>query len=127
MIARRTDCPVVVDPDRPRAVRELLNGNPIDVVVADDGLQHYALGRDLEIAVVDGMRGVGNGLCLPAGPLREPLSRLRECDWVVTNGATNGVMPEGNDDERPGEGDGERGNRRAAGSAVLRRSARGVR
>ncbi len=94
MIARRTGCPVVVDPDRPRAVRELLQASEIDVVVADDGLQHYALGRDLEIAVVDGMRGVGNGLCLPAGPLREPLSRLRECDWVVTNGATNGLIPE---------------------------------
>ena len=94
MIARRTGCPVVVDPDRSRAVRELLNGSQIDVVVSDDGLQHYALGRDLEIAVVDGMRGVGNGLCLPAGPLREPLARLRECDWVVTNGATNGLLPE---------------------------------
>ena len=94
MIARRTGCPVVIDPDRPRAVRELLDGNPIDVVVSDDGLQHYALGRDLEIAVVDGMRGVGNGLCLPAGPLREPLSRLSECDWVVTNGSIRGVLPE---------------------------------
>ena len=94
MIARRTGCPVVVDPDRPRAVRELLKAGRIDVVVSDDGLQHYALGRDLEIAVVDGMRGVGNGLCLPAGPLREPLSRLRECDWVVTNGATSGLIPE---------------------------------
>ena len=94
MIARRTGCPVVVDPDRPRAVRELLKAGRIDVVVSDDGLQHYALGRDVEIAVVDGMRGVGNGLCLPAGPLREPLSRLRECDWVVTNGATSGLIPE---------------------------------
>ena len=86
MVARRGDCPVVVDPDRPRAVRKLLELNEVDVVIADDGLQHYALQRDVEIAVVDASRGLGNGLCLPAGPLREPASRLRECDWVVTNG-----------------------------------------
>ena len=72
MIARRTGCPVVVDPDRPRAARKLLEVAEVDVIVADDGLQHYALHRDVEIAVVDGARGVGNGHCLPAGPLREP-------------------------------------------------------
>ena len=91
MIARRADCPVVVDPDRPRAVRQLLGTAEVDVVLADDGLQHYALQRDVEVAVVDGARGVGNGLCLPAGPLREPVSRLRDCHWVVANGAACGL------------------------------------
>ena len=91
MIARRAGCPVVVDPDRPRAVRKLLAIADVDVVVADDGLQHYALQRDVEIAVVDGARGVGNGLCLPAGPLREPVSRLEDCDWVVASGCASGL------------------------------------
>ena len=94
MIARRADCPVVVDPDRPRAVRKLLETGDIDIVIADDGLQHYPLERDVEIAVVDGSRGLGNGLCLPAGPLREPASRLRECDWVVANGEATEAAPE---------------------------------
>ena len=91
MIARRAGCPVVVDPDRPRAVGQLLAVADVDVVVADDGLQHYALHRDVEIAVVDGTRGIGNGLCLPAGPLREPVSRLHDCHWVVANGAACGL------------------------------------
>ena len=92
MVARRTGCPVVVDPNRGRAVRALLAGGNVDIVLADDGLQHYALERDLEIAVLDGQRGVGNGLCLPAGPLREPVTRLRACDWVVANGTAPGVV-----------------------------------
>ena len=93
LIARRAECPVAVDPNRPRAVRALLASAEVDIVIADDGLQHYALARDMEIAVVDGQRGVGNGLCLPAGPLREPVSRLADCDWVVANGAALGVAP----------------------------------
>ena len=93
MIARRARCLVVVDPNRPRAVRRVLAETEVDVVVADDGLQHYALGRDIEIAVVDGARGFGNGLCLPAGPLREPASRLADCDWVVANGAPTELAP----------------------------------
>lgn len=93
MVARRANCPVVVDPDRPGAVRKLLESSEVDVVIADDGLQHYPLERDLEIAVVDGSRGLGNGLCLPAGPLREPASRLRECDWVVANGEPTQAVP----------------------------------
>ena len=92
MIARRTGCPVVVDPDRPRAARKLLEVAEVDVIVADDGLQHYALHRDVEIAVVDGARGVGNGHCLPAGPLREPAARLRDCHWVVANGTASGLV-----------------------------------
>jgi tetraacyldisaccharide 4'-kinase len=86
MLAQRTECPVVVDPDRVAAAQYLLAHYQVDVIVSDDGLQHYALGRDLEIAVVDGARGLGNGWCLPAGPLREPPGRLSEVDWVVVNG-----------------------------------------
>lgn len=87
LIARRTRAPVYLSPDRPAAARALLAAHPeIDVLVSDDGLQHYALGRDVEIAVVDGERGFGNGLPLPSGPLREPVSRLREVDAAVVNG-----------------------------------------
>ncbi|MEX2489960.1 MAG: tetraacyldisaccharide 4'-kinase [Pseudomonadales bacterium] len=93
MIARRTGCPVVVDPNRVRAVRELLAEHNCDVVISDDGLQHYHLDRDVEIAVVDGDRGLGNGLCLPAGPLREPVSRLKEVDFVVINGEGEPALP----------------------------------
>ena len=94
LVARRAGCPVVADPNRPRAVRALLAAAAVDVVLADDGLQHYALARDVEIAVLDGRRGLGNGLCIPAGPLREPPGRLRDCDWVVANGAATGLTPE---------------------------------
>ena len=93
IVARRADCPVAIAADRIRAVKLLLANADVDVVIADDGLQHYALQRDVEIAVVDGLRGVGNGLCLPAGPLREPVSRLAECDLVVANGKATGLAP----------------------------------
>lgn len=87
LIARRSQLPVYISPDRPAAVRELTADHPeVNVVVSDDGLQHYALGRDIEIAVVDGERRFGNGLLLPSGPLREPVSRLRSVDAIVMNG-----------------------------------------
>ncbi len=86
LIARRCGCPVVVDPDRVAAARALIARGDVDIVVADDGLQHYRLARDLEIGVVDGARGLGNRTLLPAGPLREPPARLRELDMVVVNG-----------------------------------------
>jgi tetraacyldisaccharide 4'-kinase len=86
LLARKTGCPVVVDPDRSAAAQYLLSEEDCNVIVSDDGLQHYALGRDAEIAVIDGERGLGNGLCLPAGPLREPPARLQEVDVVVVNG-----------------------------------------
>ena len=87
LIAERCNVPVFVSTDRPRAVRALLATNPeVDVVVSDDGLQHYALARDVEIAVVDGARLFGNGMLLPSGPLREPVSRLASVDAVVVNG-----------------------------------------
>ena len=86
VLAERTHCAVVVDPDRVRAVQHLLENRDIDVVLSDDGLQHYNLGRHFEVAVIDGARGLGNGLLLPAGPLRESESRLNEVDWVISNG-----------------------------------------
>ena len=85
LLARRCNCPVIVDPKRIRAARFLLEQADCDVVIADDGLQHYQLARDIEIAVVDGKRRFGNGRCLPAGPLREPVGRLREVDFIVIN------------------------------------------
>jgi tetraacyldisaccharide 4'-kinase len=87
LIARRSLVPVYISPDRPAAVRALLADHPeVNVIVSDDGLQHYALGRDIEVAVVDGERRFGNGLLLPSGPLREPASRLRSVDAIVMNG-----------------------------------------
>lgn len=85
LLARATGCPVAVAPRRADAA-ELLIGEGVDVVVCDDGLQHYALARDLEIAVVDAARGYGNGRLLPAGPLREPQARLAEVDLALRQG-----------------------------------------
>jgi ATP-binding cassette, subfamily B, bacterial MsbA len=93
MIVQRTGVPMVVAPDRVAAVRMLLDREDCDIVVADDGLQHYALARDVEIVVLDGKRRLGNGLCLPAGPLREPAERLQHVDWVVVNGPPTGLVP----------------------------------
>lgn len=85
LIARRTKCPVVVGPKRTVAVKTLLANANCSVVISDDGLQHYALRRDIEIAVVDADLEFGNEFCLPAGPLREPLARLQQVDFVVKN------------------------------------------
>jgi tetraacyldisaccharide 4'-kinase len=86
LLARRSGCPVWVGAHRVETIAALRAANPgVDVVILDDGLQHYALRRDLEIAVLDA-RGVGNGFLLPAGPLREPAWRLATVDCVVTNG-----------------------------------------
>jgi tetraacyldisaccharide 4'-kinase len=90
LLARRTGCPVAAGPDRVAAAEHLLAATPLDVLLSDDGLQHYRLARQIEIAVVDGARGMGNGLCLPAGPLREPVERLREVDAIVVNGGSWG-------------------------------------
>ena len=85
LIARRTGVPVVVAGDRAAAVRRLLEED-VDIAVSDDGLQHYRLARDVEIVMLDGRRGLGNGLCLPAGPLREPSDRLASVDLTVVTG-----------------------------------------
>jgi tetraacyldisaccharide 4'-kinase len=90
-LIRASGTPVAVGRDRPTAARLLLDAG-CDVVIADDGLQHYALARDVEICVIDGVRRFGNGRLLPAGPLREPLGRLRQVDFRVCNG---GVPAEG--------------------------------
>jgi tetraacyldisaccharide 4'-kinase len=90
LLARRSGCPVVAGPDRVAAGALALSGGEVDILLADDGLQHYRLARDIEIAVVDGARGLGNGRCLPAGPLREPRGRLATVDLVLTNGGDRG-------------------------------------
>jgi tetraacyldisaccharide 4'-kinase len=91
LLARRSGCPVWIGRRRAQAGQQLLAFHPeVDVILTDDGLQHYALARDMEIVVVDGERGFGNGRLLPAGPLREPLSRLAEVDAVVVNGGAGG-------------------------------------
>lgn len=86
LIAQRTGVPVYIDPDRVTAARALLAEHDCNVLISDDGLQHYALPRTVEIAVIDGSRGLGNGRCLPEGPLREPPERLLQVDLVVVNG-----------------------------------------
>lgn len=86
MIFQRCNVPVVVAADRPAAVDRLLAMENCDIVLSDDGLQHYRMGRAFEIAVIDSQRGLGNGFCLPAGPLREPAGRLASVDLVVFNG-----------------------------------------
>lgn len=91
LIAISCDCPVVVDPDRLRAARHLESHGDCEIILSDDGLQHYRLPRNLEIIVVDGDRVLGNGWCLPAGPLREPAARLREADFAIVNGG-NAVL-----------------------------------
>ncbi|MBK1723263.1 tetraacyldisaccharide 4'-kinase [Thiocystis violacea] len=83
LLARRSGCPVVAGPDRVSAGRMAIATGGCDILLSDDGLQHYALGRDLEILVIDAQRGFGNGRCLPAGPLREPVSRRASVDLVV--------------------------------------------
>jgi len=86
LIARRSGCEVWAGVDRISAARSLLAARPAcDVLVSDDGLQHYALARDIEFCVVDAARGFGNGWLLPAGPLRERPSRLATVDAVVVN------------------------------------------
>lgn len=92
LIARRGGVPVCVAPDRVAAGQALLGAHPqVDVLVCDDGLQHYRLARDLEVCVIDGQRGHGNGWRLPAGPLREPPSRAAACDLRLVNGGETGV------------------------------------
>ena len=83
LIRQELEVPVVVGRDRRQALDTLLQHNSVDIVLSDDGLQHYQLPRDLEIVVLDGQRGLGNGRLLPAGPLREPRERLAEVDWVL--------------------------------------------
>lgn len=86
LMASKLNAPVVIAPVRADAVQYLLDHHACDIVVSDDGLQHYAMGRAIEIVVIDGVRGLGNGFCLPAGPLRERPDRLKKADFLVVNG-----------------------------------------
>lgn len=86
LLALRSGCPIVVAPDRVAAGRQLLAEFDCNIIISDDGLQHYRLARDLELVVVDARRSFGNGFCLPAGPLREPVSRLQKVDFVIWHG-----------------------------------------
>ena len=87
--------PIAIDSDRSSAIRYIQQSYPdVDIIISDDGLQHYKMARDFEIAVVDAGRMFGNGLCLPAGPLREPISRVKDVDMVIAIGNI------ANDDER---------------------------
>jgi tetraacyldisaccharide 4'-kinase len=92
LMRQHINCPLVVDPIRPRGAMELVEKHKCDVIICDDGLQHYALNRDVEIVVMDGQRRCGNHLLLPAGPLREASWRLDTADFLVLNGGlvTNG-------------------------------------
>lgn len=87
MLANSLQVPVVIDPVRTRGIQRLM-GQGVDIVVSDDGLQHYDMARDIEICVVDGSRGLGNGNVLPVGPLREPYERIHEVDFVISSGKT---------------------------------------
>ncbi|OXL41281.1 tetraacyldisaccharide 4'-kinase [Enterobacter mori] len=95
LIYQRTGVPVAVSPARSDAVQALLAGHAVDIIITDDGLQHYALARDKEIVVIDGVRRFGNGWWLPAGPMRERASRLQSVDAVIVNGgqAKPGEIP----------------------------------
>jgi len=89
ILAARTDCPIAVGPKRVDSAQALIDHHHCDIIISDDGLQHYALQRDIEIALVDGERRHGNGYLLPAGPLREPVNRLKAVDFIVCNGLAN--------------------------------------
>ncbi len=89
LIFQHTACPVVVGPDRKQDIELLLKKFDCDVLLSDDGLQHYALQRDIEIVVVDASRKFGNQFFIPAGPLRESQSRLKQVDMVIYNGGSN--------------------------------------
>jgi tetraacyldisaccharide 4'-kinase len=86
LAARESGCPVAAGRDRVAAAELLVTEHHVEIVLADDGLQHLRLARDFEIAVVDGERGLGSGLCIPFGPLREPVARLATVDAVIVNG-----------------------------------------
>ncbi|WP_417313094.1 tetraacyldisaccharide 4'-kinase [Enterobacter sp.] len=92
LISQRTGAPVAVSPVRSDAVKALLAEHSVQIIITDDGLQHYALARDKEIVVIDGVRRFGNGWWLPAGPMRERASRLKTVDAIIING---GVAKQG--------------------------------
>ncbi len=86
LLAKRSGVPVCIGANRQQAIELLQQHYPLDVILSDDGLQHYALARDLEIVVIEARRGLGNGLLMPAGPLRESEKRLQSVDLIINNG-----------------------------------------
>ncbi len=92
LIVQRSGVLLMIDPDRSRAVAALLAAEPLDLILSDDGLQHYRLARDLELVLIDAARGLGNRHCLPAGPLREPVERLQSVDALLYNGASSDLQ-----------------------------------
>lgn len=96
LLYKRGGCPVVIDANRCSAAKLLLQKNECDLIISDDGLQHHQLGRDIEIVVIDGQRGLGNGHCIPAGPLRESAERLNSVDFIVSNGPLTRGLGSGN-------------------------------
>ncbi|MBV8466239.1 MAG: tetraacyldisaccharide 4'-kinase [Burkholderiales bacterium] len=94
LLAQTCQCPVFVGRNRAAAGLALLNSHPhVDVILSDDGLQHYRLARDIELVVIDGARGFDNGWLLPAGPLRELPERLASVDAIVVNGRAEAAIP----------------------------------
>jgi tetraacyldisaccharide 4'-kinase len=89
LIARRSGLSVAVAPDRVAAAKLLVEQEQCNIIISDDGLQHYRLARDIEILLVDGQRGFGNGFCLPVGPLREPIARAVQVDLTIINGGSD--------------------------------------
>ncbi|CAL1329394.1 tetraacyldisaccharide 4'-kinase [Candidatus Providencia siddallii] len=89
LIFQRTKVPIAVAPKRKKAIQTLLNKFILDVIITDDGLQHYALQRDYEIIVIDGQRRFGNGFLLPAGPMRERKNRLTKVNALIINGGNS--------------------------------------
>lgn len=93
MLTKQLGCPMAVSPKRVEAIRLLERNYDLDIIISDDGLQHFKMARDVEIVIVDGQRGFGNQYCLPAGPLREPTERLEDVDFIVSNGELEVEMP----------------------------------
>ncbi|MCL4114270.1 UNVERIFIED_CONTAM: hypothetical protein GTU68_038147 [Idotea baltica] len=92
LMAQRTNVPVYAGANRLGSIEQLLKTHECDVIVSDDGMQHYKLPRDIQIAVIDGKRHLGNGFCLPAGPLREKKERLSSCDFIVEMSLSGEVL-----------------------------------
>ncbi len=94
LIFRQTKATIIVDYNRARGANKLVDEYNCDLIICDDGLQHYALQRDLEVLIVDGVRGFGNGFLMPFGPLREPIRRANSCDICIVNGDTMQLRPQ---------------------------------
>jgi tetraacyldisaccharide 4'-kinase len=93
IIADNTQCPVYIGANRQHSIEQLLKNHDCNIIISDDGLQHYQMMRDIELCIVDGHRLFGNKKLLPAGPLREPLSRINDCDFIIVNDPQHDSTP----------------------------------